>query len=109
MFLFGGAEGAAAAACNKLNSESSGVTCVGSFYPGFTTVAEMSDAAIIDRVNASNADFLVTALGAKKGQAWLLQNHDRIQIPVRAHFGATINFQAGTIKRAPARMQRVGV
>ena len=108
VFLFGGAEGAAAAACNKLNSESSGVTCVGSFYPGFTTVAEMSDAAIIDRVNASNADFLVAALGAKKGQAWLLLNHDRIQIPARAHFGAAINFQAGTIKRSPTGMQRWG-
>ena len=109
VFLFGGAEGVAAAACSKLNAEPGGMTCVGSFYPGFCTVDEMSTDAIFDTINSSNADFLVAALGAKKGQAWLLQNHDRLQIPIRVHLGAAINFQAGTIKRAPARMRKWGL
>ena len=109
VFLFGGAEGVAAAACSKLNAEPGGMTCVGSFYPGFCTVDEMSTDTIIDTINSSNADFLVAALGAKKGQAWLLQNHDRLQIPIRVHLGAAINFQAGTIKRAPERMRKWGL
>jgi N-acetylglucosaminyldiphosphoundecaprenol N-acetyl-beta-D-mannosaminyltransferase len=108
VFLFGGAEGVAAAACKKLNSES-GVTCVGSFYPGFTTVDGMSLDTIIDTVNSSKADFLAVALGARKGQAWLLRNHDRLRIPIRVHLGATINFQAGSVQRAPARMQKWGL
>jgi N-acetylglucosaminyldiphosphoundecaprenol N-acetyl-beta-D-mannosaminyltransferase len=109
VFLFGGAEGVAAAACSKLNAEPGGMTCVGSFYPGFCSVDEMSTDPILDLINSSNADFLVAALGAKKGQAWLLKNHDRLQIPVRVHLGAAINFQAGTIKRAPAGMRRWGL
>jgi len=109
VFLFGGPEGVAAAACSKLNAERGGLTCVGSFYPGFCTVDEMSTDPILDLINSSNADFLVAALGAKKGQAWLLKNHDRLQIPVRVHLGAAINFQAGTIKRAPAGMRRWGL
>ena len=51
-------------------------------------------------------DFLAVSLGAKKGQAWLLRNHHRLQIPVRAHLGATINFQTGTVKRAPASIRQ---
>jgi N-acetylglucosaminyldiphosphoundecaprenol N-acetyl-beta-D-mannosaminyltransferase len=48
-------------------------------------------------------------LSAKKAQAWLLQNHDSLRIPVRAQFGATINFEAGTINRAPAFVRSAGL
>jgi N-acetylglucosaminyldiphosphoundecaprenol N-acetyl-beta-D-mannosaminyltransferase len=109
VFLFGGPEGAAAAVCSSLNSAHGGVTCAGSYYPGFGIVAEMSTDAILNTINSSNADFLAVALGAKKGQAWLLRNHDRLRIPVRASLGATINFQAGTVKRAPATMRKWGL
>ena len=64
---------------------------------------------MIDRINSSNANFLVAALGAKKGQLWLQRNHRRLRIPIRAHLGATINFQAGTVKRAPHILQKLGL
>jgi N-acetylglucosaminyldiphosphoundecaprenol N-acetyl-beta-D-mannosaminyltransferase len=109
VFLFGGVAGAADAACKKLNAEPNGITCVGSYDPGFCSVDEMSTDAIFDAINSSHANFLAAALGAKKGQAWLLQNHDRLRIPVRVHLGATINFQAGTLKRAPAHIRKWGL
>ncbi len=109
VFLFGGADGAAAAASERINSESSGLTCIGWYEPGFDSVEEMSTNAILDTINSSNADFLAVALGAKKGQAWLLKNHDRLRIPVRVHLGATINFQAGSVKRAPKGLQKLGL
>ena len=108
VFLFGGAAGAANAACKKINSESDGMTCVGFYEPGFGSVDEMSTDAIIGAINASNADFLVVALGAKKGQLWLLRNRYRLRIPVRAHLGAVINFQAGTVRRAPLPPAQAG-
>ena len=109
VFLFGGANGAAAAAAERLNSESSGVACAGWYEPGFGNVDEMSTDAILHAINSSNADFLAVALGAKKGQAWLLKNHDRLRIPVRVHLGATINFQAGSLNRAPKGLQISGL
>ena len=109
VFLFGSGQGVAAAACEKINAEHSGLVCVGSCYPGFGSVEDMSTDAIIDLINSSNADFLAVALGSKKGQAWLLKNYARLQIPVRAHLGATIGFQAGTVKRAPRWMQKSGI
>jgi len=69
----------------------------------------MSSERIIGKINSSGADILAVFLSAKKAQTWLLQNHDRLRIPVRAQFGATINFEAGTIKRAPYLLRRIGL
>ena len=94
VFLFGGAEGVAAAASRALNARPSGLYCVGSFYPGYSSVEAMSHDDIIDEINSSDADLLIVSLGAKKGQSWLQRNHDRLLIPVRIYLGAVINFQA---------------
>ena len=108
VFLLGGPDGSAAKAHSNLNADPDGIECTGSLYPGVGTVDEMSSNSIIDAINLSDADLLVTSMGAKKGQAWLRKNKDRIQIPIRAHLGATINFQAGTVKRAPTWVQKWG-
>ncbi len=109
IFLFGGAASVAAAAARTMNVEPAGLRCVGSMDPGFGTVDEMSQDNIIDMVNSSHADFLVVSLGAKKGQLWLRRNHERLTIPIRAPLGAVINFQAGTVKRAPPRIRAWGL
>jgi N-acetylglucosaminyldiphosphoundecaprenol N-acetyl-beta-D-mannosaminyltransferase len=101
IFIFGGAKGVADAAAEKLNRQPCGLTCVGTMNPGFGGVDEMSQDHMIDAINASGADLLIVSLGAKKGQLWLRRNHDRLKIPIRSHLGAAINFQAGTVKRAP--------
>jgi N-acetylglucosaminyldiphosphoundecaprenol N-acetyl-beta-D-mannosaminyltransferase len=108
IYLFGGAEGVAAEATKALNREPSGLRCVGTMYPGFGTVEELSQEHMIETINNSNADFLVLSLGATKGQLWLHRNHKRLRVPLRAHLGAAINFQAGTTKRAPAKMRASG-
>ena len=109
VFLFGGGAGAAPAAAPNRNPQPRGLACVGSYYPGFGSVAEMSTDSIIRTINASGADVVLAALGAAKGQAWLLRNYARLQVPVRAHLGAAINMQAGKLRRAPLWMQKVGL
>lgn len=109
IFFFGGPDGAAEAACRRLNLERRGLTCVGFESPGFGSIEEMSSEAIIQHINASNADFLVVSLGAKKGQAWIERNKSRIKVPVYSHLGAVVNFVAGTVKRAPVWMQNTGL
>jgi N-acetylglucosaminyldiphosphoundecaprenol N-acetyl-beta-D-mannosaminyltransferase len=109
IFLFGGAEGVAAAASRALNGRPCGLSCIGWLYPGFCSAEEMSRDSIIDEINSSGADFLVASLGAQKGQLWLQRNHRHLSIPVRAHLGASLNFQAGTIRRAPSLMRKLGL
>lgn len=109
VYLFGGPEGAGEAACHRLNAESAGLRCSGFAAPGFGSIEDMSSAATIDTINASRADFLLVALGAKKGQAWIERNRARISVPVISHLGAVVNFVAGTVRRAPPWMQRSGL
>lgn len=109
VFFFGGMEGVAKAACERLNSRPSGLTCVGYEYPGIGSVEDMSADTTIARINSSGADFLVVSLGAKKGQAWIQRNRRRLSAPVISHLGAVVNFVAGTLRRAPIWMQRLGL
>ena len=109
VFFFGGQEGVAAAAAAKLASDWKGLRCAGFHCPGFGSVAEMSDEETIQKINASGADFLVVALGARKGQAWIEHNRARISVPVISYLGAVVNFVAGTVNRAPVWMQRSGL
>jgi N-acetylglucosaminyldiphosphoundecaprenol N-acetyl-beta-D-mannosaminyltransferase len=109
VYFFGGMEGVAEAACQRLNAESTGLKCVGFESPGFGSVEEMSSDERIAKINASGADFLVVSLGAKKGQAWIEHNRARISVPVISHLGTVLNFAAGTVNRAPAWMQNTGL
>jgi N-acetylglucosaminyldiphosphoundecaprenol N-acetyl-beta-D-mannosaminyltransferase len=109
VYFYGGPPGAAEAAARRLNAGSSAMVCVGFESPGFGSVEELSDPETIARINARGADFLVVALGAVKGQAWIERNRGRLQAPVISHLGAVVNFEAGTVSRAPPWVQRAGL
>lgn len=109
IYLFGATPDVAAAVARTLDRQSATLRCVGWICPRFGTIDELSGAGIIDEINSSGADLVVAALGAQNGQLWLKRNHDRLRIPVRAYLGATVNFQAGTVKRSPRALQRLGL
>lgn len=109
LFFFGGGEGVARAACERVNAEGGALRCVGFDEPGFGSLQAMSGAERIEAINASAADFLVVALGARKGQAWIKHNRPRLRVPVISHLGAVVNFVAGNVKRAPPWLQRGGL
>lgn len=109
LFLFGGPPGIGAHAAAQLNSQAQGFECVGHDEGGFGDIEAMSADETIERINASGADFVLVALGAKKGQAWIERNRARLRAPVISHLGAVINFAAQNIERAPAWMQRTGL
>ena len=60
-------------------------------------------------MNAARPDFLVVSLGAAKGQAWIMRNLHRLDVPLVSHLGAVVNFVAGEVRRAPRWMQRSGL
>ena len=106
VFFFGGPPGAAEAACKALNAEADGACCVGFDAAGFGNTEQMSSAPTLSRINASGADFVVVALGARKGQAWISRNRALLEAPLVSHLGAVVNFVAGTVRRAPQWVQQ---
>jgi N-acetylglucosaminyldiphosphoundecaprenol N-acetyl-beta-D-mannosaminyltransferase len=109
VYFFGGESGVGEQASLKINDANAGLYSVGYYCPGFGSVNEMSRPEIIEQINASNCDFLIVSLGAKKGQAWIEQNREHLNVPVISHLGAVINFFAGSVKRAPLHWQRLGL
>lgn len=109
VFFFGGRDGAAEAAARAVDLEGRGVEAAGFHNPGAGDVASMSTDAILQKINAAHADFVLVALGAAKGQAWISLNRHRLDAPVVAHLGAVIDFTAGSIARAPALLRRFGL
>lgn len=109
VFFFGGEDGVAEKACQRLNESSQAVSCCGYYNPGFESVKEMSSAAIIDKINVTHPDFLVVALGARKGQYWIQKNRHKLNATIISHLGAVVNFVAGSVQRAPEFWQRYGL
>ncbi len=109
VFFFGGRDGAAEAAAAAIDKEKRGLESAGWLNPGHGDLESMSAAGIIEAINDSNADFVLVALGAAKGQAWIDLNRARLAAPVIAHLGAVIDFSAGSIGRAPPLIRKAGL
>lgn len=109
VFFFGGAPGVAEKAHNQLNLNSKGMLSCGYYDPGFVSVDEMSSKEVLVNINEKMPDFIVVALGAKKGQEWILKNKDQLNAKVISHLGAVINFVAGEVQRSPKIFQKIGL
>ena len=108
IYIFGGPDGAAKKAHDKINRDNGAMTSVGWCSPGFGSLADMSSPTIIDAINEARPDLVLAALGSQKGQAWVERNRASLDAPVIMHLGAVVNFAAGTLNRAPNFIQNAG-
>nr|WP_321465547.1 WecB/TagA/CpsF family glycosyltransferase [uncultured Desulfobulbus sp.] len=110
IFLLGGEGDTAKLAMQNINRHhNGGLRAVGALNPGHGTVEELSTAEILNAVNSTQPDILLVALGAKKGTLWIERNRCQLNAKVISHLGATINFLAGTVHRAPRFVQSSGL
>lgn len=110
LFFLGGLGTVAEQARHKVNmAPSTAICCVGALNPGFGSLEDLSRPEVIRTINDANPDFLVVALGAERGQAWLMKNRSQLKAPICAHLGAALNFTAGTIERAPSHWRAMGL
>jgi beta-1,4-glucosyltransferase len=59
------------------------------------------------RINATNADIVLVALGSPLQEQWILDNWDSLEAPALFGVGALFDFLAGQEKRAPLWMRRL--
>ena len=108
-FFFGATEDIGRRVRNRLDDNPSGLQCAGLCSPGFGSVDSMSDRGIIETINRANPDLLIVSVGARKGLLWLNRNEHLLRVPIIGNLGATINFIAGSVRRAPAFFRRHGL
>lgn len=79
------------------------------YSPEYNPLLEMGNDKILAEIRAVRPQLLFVSLGAGKAEKWMRMNAKRLDVPVCLGVGATIDFLAGRVRRAPALFQRVGL
>lgn len=110
MFFLGAAEGVAAKAAENLKKKYENLNVVGTYSPpkGFENDKEELDK-IFNLVNEAAPDILIVGLGAPKQEKFIYKYLNDLKVPVSFGLGASIDFEAGNIKRAPKWMSNHGL
>ena len=111
IFLLGGLEGVAEQARHNINAKVGRNMVVDTYCPPFGFEHDPVECQkIIQIINNSGANVLAVGLGAPKQEKWICQYKSRLrEIRTFLAIGATIDFEAGYLKRAPAWMSSAGL
>ncbi len=111
VFLLGGKPGVARQAQININHRIGRDIIVESLSPSFGFEQnELECLQIVEMINRSRATVLAVGVGSPKQENWIEKY--RAQLPhvkIYLAIGATIDFEAGRIRRAPKWMSRLGV
>ena len=108
LFFLGTTEEANTRAIARLRAQHPGLE-INHYSPPFRPLQEMDDVEIIRRIRAARPDLLFVAFGCPKAEKWIARHYHDLGVPVTIGVGATIDFLAGCVKRAPLWMQRAGL
>lgn len=110
IFLLGAAEGVAQKAAENLKSKYKGLNIAGTYSPpyGFEKDEEELEK-IIRVINERKPDILAIGLGAPKQEKFIYKYKNRLKVPISLGIGASIDFEAGNVERAPRWMQSSGL
>ncbi len=108
VFFLGGSTESVAMAAAKTLEKHPLLQLVGAYSPPFKPLLEMDQADIAARITAARPDLLLVAFGCPKQEKWINMHYRELGVPVSVGVGATIDFLAGTFKRAPVWMQKTG-
>lgn len=111
IFLLGAAEGIAVKAMERINQKVGRNIVVGAHSPSYGFEKNPNECEeLISIVNESGANVLLVGVGAPKQEKWIMKYRDRMpKVDIFMGLGATIDFEAGTLKRAPIFWQKIGM
>lgn len=111
IFLLGAREGVALKAQEKINEQVGRTMIVGAHSPSFGFEKNEEECAkIIELINQSGATVLAVGVGAPKQENFISKYKDQFtNIKIFLAIGATIDFEAGNIKRAPKWISEIGM
>ncbi len=110
MFFLGAAEGVAAKAAENLMKKYEGLNVVGTYSPPFGFENDHEEMSKIEKmIKDGQPHILIVGLGCPKQELFILHNKDRLGVPISLGLGASLDFEAGNIKRAPKWMADHGL
>lgn len=111
IFLLGAMDGVAQTAMNKINEKVGRKIIVGAMSPsyGFEKKQEENEL-IYHTINESGANVVLVGVGCPKQEKWIFAHKDKMpNVDIWMALGATIDFEAGNIKRAPKIYQSLAM
>lgn len=108
IFMLGAAEGVGAEAARRVAAQYPTLPEIAHYSPPFKPLAQMNHAEIIERIRAAQPDVLLVSFGCPKQEKWIAMHYRALGVPVVVGVGATLDFLAGQVRRAPRWMQRSG-
>ena len=111
IFLLGGMPGIAEQARQRINKKVGRNMVVGCYSPPFGFEDDGAEChKIVDLINNSGANVLAVGVGAPKQEKWIVNYRSSLSaITTFFAIGATIDFEAGNLKRAPAWISSAGL
>lgn len=109
IFLLGAMDGVAQKAMERINEKIGRQIVVGAYSPsyGFEKKDE-ENCAIYDMINQSEANVVLVGVGCPKQEKWIFSHKDNMpNVNIWMALGATIDFEAGNVKRAPQIFQKL--
>lgn len=110
VYLLGGGEGVAQLAARELERTLPGLQVVGAVAPMIDMRQPPSTRApIVEAVKRASPHLVLVALGAPKQELFIHECRDELRPAVLLGIGASLDFVAGTVPRAPRWMSRSGL
>ena len=111
IFLLGAGEGIAEKALDNINRKVGRKIIVGAHSPSYGFEKDEKECKeLVKIVNESGANVLLVGVGAPKQGKWIMKYRNNMpKVDIFMALGATIDFEAGTLKRAPLIWQKCGM
>lgn len=104
LFLLGAKPGVAELAASKLTQTYPTLNICGT-HDGYFK----DDAPVVEQIKASGADVIFVCLGAPKQEQWIQKNGAATGASLAVGLGGCLDVFAGTVQRAPKKMQKYGL
>ena len=110
IFILGAAEGVAEKAAENLCKKYQGLKIVGTYSPPFGFEKNENELKVIESlIRNARPDVLAVSLGSPKGEKFIYKHLKEYGVSLGISIGATIDFEAGNVKRAPKWMADSGL
>lgn len=110
IFILGGKEGIALQAKNKLEEEMPNINIVGTYSPPFGFENDEQELTKVNEIiSESKPDILIACFGCPKQEKFIYENIEKYEAKVSICAGATVDFLAGNVNRAPKWMSNHGL
>lgn len=110
IFIIGGKEGIAEKAKQNLEGDLPEIRIVGTYAPPFGFEKDERELKKINEmISNAHPDILIACFGCPKQEKWIYENYQGYDVKVSLCAGATVDFLAGNVNRAPKWMSDHGL